>query len=419
MSLLLTHATIHNKQQNLLIHNGLIAYLGNQFPEASHTINLSGKHIIPGMIDPHTHIRDLRQTDKEDWTSASKAAIKGGVTTVFDMPNNRPPTVNLEYLNLKREVAKKSLVHYKFNIAATADNLDGVQEMLASNPQDVASLKLFLAGSNSNEFVNDHDVIKRIFEFSLQYDLPVMIHSEWQACVEEFSRKVSKPTVLDHHYIRNRKCAAIGTEVVLKIAQAIGNKIYIAHTSVAEELDLIRAYKDKVHVFCEITPHHLLINELILKEVGNYGKVNPPLRTPDDNQALWQAIADGTVDTIGSDHAPHRLEEKNKEYAQAPSGFPGLETSLPLLLQEVKKGNLTLERLVQLTSTHAAKIFGLEKTGKIEEGYRADLVVFDLKKSGVVCAQEFETKAKYSPFEGMEIVPIEQVFVQGKHYTLA
>lgn len=414
MSLLLTHAIINGQSQNLLIQDGLIAYSGKEFPNADQTIDMTGKHIIPGMIDPHTHIRDLGQTYKEDWTSASKAAIKGGVTTVFDMPNNRPPTVNLEYLNKKREVAKKSLVHYKFNIAATAENLDGLQEILSTNPDDVASLKLFLAGSNSNEFVNDKEIIKRIFEYSLQYDLPVMIHSEWQACVEKFSRKVKDPTVLDHHFIRNRECAAIGTEVVLKIAQSIGNAIYIAHTSVAEEIDLIRAYKDKVRVYCEVTPHHLLINELILNEVGNYGKVNPPLRTPKDNEALWQAIADGTVDTIGSDHAPHQLEEKNRPYLQAPSGFPGLETSLPLLLQEVKKGNLSVEKLVALTSTHTANIFGLEKVGAIAPGYRADLTVFDLRQSAVIRAQEFETKAKYSPFEGMEVVPIDQVFVSGR-----
>jgi len=414
MKTLFTNATINDKVQNLLINNGLITYLGDDFPNADKVIDLVGKHVIPAMIDPHTHIRDLGQTEKEDWLSASKASLKGGVAMVFDMPNNRPPTINLKNLNLKREVAKKALVRYKFNIAATSYNLDDVREMLEADAHDIASLKLFLAGSNSNEFEDDEEVIKQIFDISLKYDLPVMVHSEWQACVSAFSKKVKNPSVLDHNYMRNRACAILGTETILKIAKEVGNKLYIAHTSVAEEIDLIQSYKPTTNVFCEVTPHHLLINDAILTEVGNYGKVNPPLRTARDNKAIWKGIYDGTVDTIGSDHAPHRLAEKDMPYPQAPSGFPGLETSLPLLLQEVKQGNLLIDRLVALTSTKTSEIFGLEKMGQIEVGYKADLAIFDLNDSDVVVASKFETKAKYSPFEGMPIVPISQTLVDGE-----
>ena len=413
MKTLLINAIIHGKIQNLLIDNGLIAYLGSDRLPADKVIDLSGRNVIPAMIDPHTHIRDLGQTAKEDWLSASKASLKGGVSMVFDMPNNRPPTINLKNLNLKRQVAQKALVRYKFNIAATSYNLEDVRDMLRTDTHDIASLKLFLAGSNSNEFESDEEVIKQIFEMGLEYDLPVMVHSEWQECVTEYSRKVKNPTVLDHNFMRNRECAIKSTEIILKIAKAVGNKLYIAHTSVAEEIDLIRTYKPTTQVFCEVTPHHLLINESVLTQVGNYGKVNPPLRTARDNEAIWKGIFDGTVDTIGSDHAPHRLSEKDMPYLQAPSGFPGLETSLPLLLQEVKLGNLLINRLVELTSTKTADIFGLEKMGKIAVGYKADLAIFDLSKTAVVEAKTFETKAKYSPFEGMRIVPIEGTMVGG------
>lgn len=413
MKILLTNAMINGTLQNLLINKGLIAYLGKGLPPADRVVDLLGKQVIPAMIDPHTHIRDLGQVEKEDWISASKASINGGVSMVFDMPNNRPPTINLKNLNLKREVAKKAMVRYKFNIAATSYNLDDVREMLDADASDISSLKLFLAGSNSNEFESDEEVIKQIFEISLKYDLPVMVHSEWQACVTDFSQKVKNPTVLDHNFMRNRSCAIIGTEIILKIAKAVGNKLYIAHTSVAEEIDLIRSYKPDTNVFCEVTPHHLLINESVLTQVGNYGKVNPPLRTARDNEAIWKGIYDGTVDTVGSDHAPHRLAEKNMPYAQAPSGFPGLDTSLPLLLQEVKTGKLTMDRLVELTSTKTVDIFGLEKMGQIAIGYKADLAIFNLEDSAIVEASKFETKAKYSPFEGMPIVPVSMTVVDG------
>jgi len=415
MTTLLKNAFFNGKNQNLQIEDEIIKYIGLETPDSNEIIDLDGLYILPGIIDPHTHIRDLGQVEKEDWTSASNAAIRGGVTTVFDMPNNRPPTINLKNLNLKREVAKFSKVNYKFNIAATSYNLDDVIEILNTNPTDVSALKLFLAGSNSNEFVDDNEIIKRIFNISLKYDLPVIIHTELQACVEKFSRKITNPTVIDHNFMRNRDCAIKGTKLVIELAKEIGNKIYIAHTSVKEEIELIRANKDKAKIYCEVTPHHLLINEEVLEKVGNFGKVNPPLRTKSDNDEIWKGILDGTVDVIGTDHAPHRLEEKQKEYSQAPSGFPGLETNLPLLINEVNKGNLKLKRLIELTSTNASKIFELSNVGKIEVGYTADIAIVNMNKEWKIEARNFKTKAKYSPFEGMQGKgDVEMTFVKGK-----
>ncbi len=383
---------------DIVTENGIITFTGTGASGEGQVIDLHGKWVIPGMIDPHVHVRDLRQAEKEDWTSMSLAALRGGVTTVFDMPNNKPPTTNLANLNQKRAVAKASKVNYKFNIAATAYNLPEVVEILETHPDDVAALKLFLAGSNSNEFVNDTEVIKRIFDISLKYDLPVIVHTEWQACVEKFTAKVHHPTVKDHNYIRNRACSIQGTELVIDIATAIGNKLYIAHTSTAEEIDIIRAAKRKCRVYCETTPHHLLLNEEILEEMGNFGKVNPPLRTRKDNERIMRGIIEGTVDTIGTDHAPHRKSEKLLPYEKAPSGFPGLETGLPLLLQEVKKGSFSMERLIDITSRNSAAIFGLEKRGAIEVGYYADLVAVDFEKTWKIEAERFLSKAKYSPF---------------------
>ncbi len=415
MKTLLKNCKINNTIQNLLINDKIISYIGKNTPACNKEIDINNLTIIPGLIDPHTHIRDLKQAEKEDWTSASNAALRGGTTMVFDMPNTRPPTVNLEYLNLKREKAKLSKVNYMFNIAATSLNLPEVIKILETKPTDVAALKLFLAGSNSNEYVDDEEIIKQIFNISLKYNLPVIVHTELQKCVEEYSEKIKHPSVKDHNYMRNRECSIKGTELLIKIATETGNKLYIAHTSTAEEIDIIKANKNKCKVYCETSPHHLLINEEILETAKNFGKVNPPLRTKNDNKRILKGIIEGTIDTIGTDHAPHKKSEKLKIYNEAPSGFPGLETSLPLLLNEVNKGSFSLNKLIELTSLNSKNIFNIKKRGKIEEGYFADLTVIDFNKTWKIEAKKFNTKAKYSPYEGMTGKgDINMTFVNGK-----
>ena len=418
MKLLLKNAQINGKVQNLLIHNQIIDYIGDNTPDNDWEIDLIGKIIIPGVIDPHTHIRDLNQKDKEDWTSASKAAIAGGTTMVFDMPNNNPPIVNLKYLNMKREVAKAAQIHYRFHIAATAHNLDDIAPMLDSNEGDIVGLKLFLAGSNSNEYVNDKEIIKRIFDLGLQYDMPVVVHTEWQSCIEKHTQSVEAPSVFKHNRIRHPECAVKGTEIVAQLASEIGNKLYIAHTSLAGELEIIRRYKDKARIYAEVSPHHLLLNDYILHSVGNFGKVNPPLRSPDDNKALWKAVDDGTIDCLGTDHAPHLVSEKMKDYPQAPSGFPGLETHLPLMLHEINRGNLDLNRLVEMNSQRVAEIFNIQNTGALIEGYFADLAVADMRKRWKIKPEHFKTKAKYSPFAGFRGKgDVVMTFVNGRMYV--
>ncbi len=420
MKTLLKNCKLNNETVNILIKDDIFDYIGKNTPDADTEYDLKNLTVIPGIIDPHVHVRDLKQSEKEDWTSISEAALKGGVTTLFDMPNTRPPTVNLQFLNLKREKAKLAKINYKFNIAATSQNIPELIEILDTKPEDVVALKLFLAGSNSNEYVGNEDDIKRIFEISLKYDLPVIIHTELQKCVEKFSSKVKNPAVKDHNFMRNRKCSVKGTESVISLAKEIGNKIYLAHISTAEEIDIIRKNKDKCRVFCEVTPHHLLLNEKILEKAGNFGKVNPPLRTKKDNERIMRGINDGTVDTIGTDHAPHLLSEKLKNYPEAPSGFPGIETALSLLLNEVNKENFSLKKLTELTSGKSAEIFKLKNRGQIKEGFFADLTVIDLNKTWKINAKNFKTKAKYSPFENMtgkgDVV---MTFVNGQlKYTL-
>ncbi len=415
MKTLFTNGIIDGSNKNLLVENKVITYIGNDTKQADNIIDVNNKIIIPGIVDTHVHLRDLEQAYKEDWTTGSNAALAGGTTFVFDMPNNLPAITNLANLNLKRQFADKSLINKKFYVAATTSNIRDVEEIFAQKPEDVAGIKLFLAGSSSNEVVRADSQIRDFFRLALKYDQMIAVHSEKQCCLDEWAKKPLEQVATNHNKIRNRSCAIEGTQQILRLANDVGCKTMIVHTSTAEEIELIRDFKRYAPIYCEVSPHHFLLEESIMGKVGNYGKVNPPIRTRQDNDAIRLAIADDIVDCIGTDHAPHSLGEKNAKYRQAPSGFPGLETSLPLLLNEVAHRRMDIKKLIEITSANAVRIFGLGKRGKIETQYMADFVVVDMNKEWKIVPEKFETKAKYSPFAGMTIKGVvEKTVVDGK-----
>ena len=379
-------------------------------------INIKNKLVIPGMVDAHVHVRDMEMDYKETWETASLAAIAGGVTTIIDMPNTIPATTNLKGLNAKRESAKKAKVNCKFHLGATENNLPEMEQILKSVPSDIAGIKVFLAGSSSNEVVKDEDKLKEIFKLAKKYNKVVLVHSELQECLDKWQKLIKDKCIQNHDQLRNRECAIKGTELVLRLSNEIGNKLYICHISTKEEIELVRKHKNK-NIFCEVTPHHLTLEKSVLDIVGNFGKVNPPLRTSEDNQALCEAIIDGIFDCIGSDHAPHTIDEKIEDYNTAPSGFPGLETTLPILITEFNERKIPIKRLVELTSSRPAEIFEMKSRGKIKEGYFADLTVIDTENKSPIVAALFQSKAKYSPFdENMVKAQIDTVFVNGKMY---
>jgi len=404
--------------KNILIKDKIIDYIGTEHPVHDELVDCSGLLIIPGMIDAHVHVRDMDQSNKETWETASEAAIAGGVTTIIDMPNTIPATTNLKGLNEKREVAIKAKVNYKFHLGATENNLQELNKILKNNPSDIAGIKIFLAGSSSNEVVADEDKLKEIFQLAKEHKKVVLVHTEMQGCIDKWQKLVEDKCTKNHNMIRNRECSIKGTELVLRLAHEIGNKLYICHVSTKEEIELIRyAKQSNKNIFCEVTPHHLTLTKDILDEVGNIGKVNPPLRAKDDLEQLWKAIADGTIDCIGSDHAPHTIDEKNQEYSQTPSGFPGLETTIPILLTEFQKRNVPIKKFIELISNNAARIFGFKKRGFLNEGYFADLIVLNTDNEQVISTKLSKSKAKYSPFDVMMTkVYVERVFVNGKIY---
>jgi len=383
---------------SILISDGFIQKINPIQPEADQTIDLNGKYILPGLIDPHVHMRDMDQSYKEDWDSGTKSALRGGITTVMDMPNTIPPTTNNSNLKTKREFAKKSNVNYGFNLGFIGTNSEEIRSVKKFN-----AIKVFLCESSGGIPVENPDQLKSVFSLAEILQIPLIFHSESGLCIEECKKKFD-PKIDNHHLIRNRKCAIRTTITVLEMSHNYNCKVYFAHVATAEEIDLIQeAKKMNPNIFCEVTPHHLLITRQVLYKVKNWGRVNPPLRDSEDNQRLYKAILDGTVDTVGTDHAPHNLDEKNKDYPEAPSGFPGFETCLPLLLNEVNSGNLSLEIIEKITSINSAEIYNLKNRGKLQEGYFADIVIIDLDKKFIVNPDNFQTKAKYSPFIDMEL----------------
>ena len=411
-SFLLKNCRLANGEiKDILIEGEFIKAIDENISFKGKIIDVDRNLVIPALIDPHTHIRDLNQAYKEDWGSGSMAALSSGHSFIFDMPNTLPPTTNLKNFYKKLEKAKKSQVKYRLNIGATNDNIKDLKEILTKEYELIGAIKVFMASSSDNEVVDTKN-LKKIFQLAKDFDKTVIIHTELQDCIKKWYSKIKDKTIYNHHLIRNRECAVIGTKLVVKIANEIGNRLYIAHVSTKEEVSIL---KDNPHIFAEVTPHHLFLNINDVKNIGMVAKVNPPIRTKEDNIALINAVKEGIIDVIATDHAPHSLQEKQNEYTKAPSGFPGLETKLPLLITAAKKGILSYKDITNLMAKNPAKIFGLEKRGELKKGYFADICVVDDNKSYTIRAKNFKSKAKYSPFEGKNVFGVvKSVIIEGK-----
>jgi dihydroorotase len=392
---------------DLRTHGEIIVEMSPQLaPEPEEqSIDASGLYVLPGFIDSHVHFRDPGAPAKEDFLSGTRAALAGGVTTVLDMPNTQPTTASLEHLRAKAAlVATKAVVDYGLYFGATDTNI----EEAASLATEVAALKLYMGSSTGSLLVTDFSPIYRHFS-TFPLSKPIVVHAEDEQALKYFAASAHG----DHNQARPPVSAQIALSRALAIAERTGRAIHVAHTTTQRELELILEARQKgVRVTCEVTPLHLFLNADDQRRLGNYGKVNPPLRSPSDQQALWRLF--DSIDTIGTDHAPHTRAEKDQPYEKAPSGMPGVQTMLPLLMTAVSAGKVSLGDIIKRCVSNPARIFGLQNKGALAVGKDADIVLFDPQPISVITNQQILSKCGWTPFAGTKVVgKIEQVYVRG------
>jgi dihydroorotase len=382
-------------------------------------IDAEGLTLLPGVIDPQVHFREPGLEHKEDLFTATCACAKGGVTSFLEMPNTRPPTTNQQALDDKlQRAANKCLVNYGFFIGATKDNLP---DLLTAAP--TPGIKIFMGSMHGQLLLEQEEILEAIFA---QGNRLIAVHAEDQQRInqrrQEFAAMIENVAV--HSQIQDNLAALLATQKALKLSQKYQRRLHILHMSTAEEAQLLRQYKP-TWVTAEVTPQHLFLDISAYEKIGTLAQMNPPLRSPEDNKALWQALHDGIVDFIATDHAPHTLEEKAQPYPHSPSGMPGVETSLPLMLTAAMEGRCTLTQVVKWMSTAVAQAYGIPNKGVIAPGYDADLVLVDLRAYRRVCREELLTKCGWSPFEGWNltgwpvytIVGGQIVYEKGKLHT--
>jgi len=358
-------------------------------------VDLEGKYLLPGVIDVHVHFRTPGQEYKEDWETGSKAALAGGVTTVLDMPNNDPAVTDNESLQNKKEIVQEStLVNYGLYVGANPQNINQIKDL-----EGVAGIKVYMGSSTGDLLLSDKELLEELMS---KTECLIAIHAESEECIrekmDEFKDK-EEPEV--HSKIRAPECAYEAVKTAVHLAKKYKRHLHICHLSTEKELDTVRKFADDVSV--EVTPHHLFLTDMDYERYGNKIKINPPVRSVADQVALWQGIKDGTVNIIATDHAPHRKDEKAKTYSEVPSGVPGVQTMLPLLLNAVNEGKLALEKVVELTCYNPSKIFKIANKGRIEKGMDADLTVIDMDLSAKVEEKNLFSKCGWSPFEGWEL----------------
>jgi len=366
--------------------------------DAGETIDCTGLDVLPGVIDSQVHFREPGLEPKEDLESGSRAAVLGGVTAVFEMPNTKPNTDSAEAIADKLARAKDRMwCDHAFYVGATAANADHLREL--EMLPGTAGVKIFMGASTGDLLVAEDEPLARVLASGSRR---VAIHAEDEPRMQERAglRIAGDPS--SHPVWRDDESALLATTRILRLARAAGRRIHILHITTPAELALIAQNKDIAT--CEVTPQHLtLAGEEVYKRLGTFAQMNPPIRSGAHRDGLWTYLRQGVPDVLGSDHAPHLREEKAKPYPASPSGMPGVQTLLPLMLNHVAEGRLTLQHLIELTSAGPQRVFGLRGKGRIALGYDADFSIVDLKARWTIEENWLASKCGWSPFTGMAI----------------
>ena len=360
--------------------------------QADQVIDGTGKHLLPGVIDDQVHFREPGLTQKEDLAHASRACAKGGVTSFLEMPNTIPNTINQTILEDKLAIASKSsLVNYGFYIGATTENVDQLKHATRT-----PGIKIFIGSSTGDLLVDEQAALEKIFA---ETSLTICAHCEDETTVRANAAKHADSTdVASHSLVRNHEAAMIATKRAIDLADRHNHRFHVLHVSTAEEAALLATASDLITA--EVCPHHLFFNVDDYQRLGSLVKMNPSIKNKSDNQALWQALLDGAIDIVATDHAPHTMEEKRQPYPDCPSGLPAVENSLALMLNQVSQGLCSIEQVVQWMCAGPAKIWNIQNKGRIEVGFDADLTLVDLNLSQTIRNEDQQTKCGWSPWHG-------------------
>jgi dihydroorotase (multifunctional complex type) len=406
---------------SIAIEEGKIAKIGKetQMPNADQKINLHNLLVLPGLIDEHVHLRDEGRAYKEDFSSGTSAAAAGGFTTVLDMPNNDPVTMSVQTLRNRMVTAQRKILT---NVGFYSEFPKKLPEITEIVGEGAVGFKLFMGSQVGGLNLDDDQALLEAFREVAKLNVPVAVHAEDKAMLAANEKKLKqahKVGTADFLRAHTEEVELKAIQRLLKLSQQTDGRLHFCHVTSKEGLNVIAEAKKsdrKAKVTCEVTPNHLMLSSEDVKRIGQMAIMAPPLREKIHLAALWKGVEDGSVDTIGSDHAPHTKEEKSASSVwEVKVGVPGLETTLPLTLTQVKKNRLTLPQVIYLLAEKPAEIYGLNDRGRLEAGKNADLTIVDYNRQFKIEASKFKSKAKFSPLDGWDVQSkVEKTIVNGQ-----
>ncbi|MEO1280750.1 MAG: dihydroorotase [Pseudomonadota bacterium] len=386
-------------QADIAVQNGRVAAIGNLGSAVSEQVlDLKGLTVLPGVIDSQVHFREPGLTHKEDLETGSRAAVMGGVTAVFEMPNTNPLTTTAELLAEKVALARdRMFCDFAFFVGGTRDNIDQIP--MLEQLEGSAGIKVFMGSSTGSLLVEDEPSLDQIIS---KLSRRASFHAEdEERLISRMGERVSGDPS-SHPVWRDVTAAIMATQRLVKLAETHRKRVHVLHISTADEMAFLGHHKEWASV--EVTPHHLtLVAPDCYERLGGYAQMNPPVRDAHHQAGLWRGITDGTVDVLGSDHAPHVREEKEHTYPDSHSGMTGVQTLVPMMLDHVNAGRLSLQRFVDLTSAGPQRLFGLRGKGRIAVGYDADFTIVDLKRRETITDAWIESRCGWTPYDGVTV----------------
>jgi len=383
-------------RQDVLIKNGKISELGHVNPGSAHQlIDATHLYLLPGVLDPQVHFRDPGLTWKEDLHTGSMAAAAGGVTSFFDMPNTKPSTTTIEAMaERKKTAALKCVVNYNFFIGATNTNLTVLNEV-----ENVPGIKIFMGSSTGDLLVSETRDLEEIFRNGSRL---IAVHAEDDGIINT-ARDIYKNSkdFMHHTFVRPPEAALKATTLAVELAIRYQRRLHILHLTTKDEVRYLEIQKSKAPISAEVCPQHLVLSApFVYDKLGAYALMNPPIRDMSHSQALWNGLLQGTIDCIATDHAPHTHAEKAQPFGQAPSGMPGVETSLTLMLDRANRGLCKLEDVVKWMCEKPVELYNVMNKGYIRQGFDADLVLIDMQQQRTIENGKLFTKVNWSPYDG-------------------